>query len=97
MKITRIIFQSAPSYYWNIQESTFEIDWRDVTYEDLQVPIISALAARIYVMMTSEPTDRVPYDLPDQVVLWKVKYNHNGDETKFVEKVREFEQEQGRS
>ena len=82
------------SYYWNIQESGFKIDWRAITYEDLQVPYISALAARIYVMMTSEHPDSVPYDLVDQMVFWKTNYNHNGNATQFVEKVREFQDTQ---
>ncbi|XP_071798736.1 uncharacterized protein [Asterias amurensis] len=82
------------SYYWNIQESGFKIDWRAITYEDLQVPYISALAARIYVMMTSEHPDSVPYALLDQMVFWKTNYNHNGNATQFVEKVREFEDKQ---
>ncbi|XP_022107576.1 uncharacterized protein LOC110988419 [Acanthaster planci] len=82
------------SYYTDLRRSALGVDWRDVTYTDLQTPLISALAARIYIMMTSTPVDKVAYGLAPQALYWKLQYNKDGDEAQFIAKVTEMEKGQ---
>ena len=62
----------------------YNINWRDVTYDQLMKPIISGIAARLYYSNIAEP---IPTDVKAQATYWKKYYNTNkgaGDECRFL-------------
>jgi hypothetical protein len=63
----------------------FGIDWNEVSFEDLGKPLISALAARLFLLTIPE---KIPDTLEGQAVYWKKHYNTvkgKGTTKKFIE------------
>lgn len=78
-QLSRLAFQDTqdtyshrrlPSKYERLYE-TFKIDWLSVTYDDLEKPFYSALAARLY--LSNDPK-QVPQGLYEQAKYWKFNY-----------------------
>ena len=53
-------------------EEAFGINWLEVEYEDLVIPFISAIAARLFISNIPEP---IPTDRTEQAHYWKEHYN----------------------
>ena len=68
----------------------FNIDWKEVTWEDLRKPLYSGLAARLFL---SNVKSKIPTTLCGQAAYWKKHYNKTGKGTvsKFVEDVNALE------
>lgn len=67
------------------------ITWVNVTWVDLEKPLFSALAARLYLARISDP---IPSDLSPQAEYWKTHYNTpagDGTVQKFIDNVNEGE------
>ena len=65
------------------------IDWTMVKWTDLEKPLFSALAARLYLARLKEA---IPSDVPCQAKYWKKHYNTvNGSGTveKFINDVKQ--------
>lgn len=63
------------------------IDWTKTTWKDLEKPLYSALAARLYLVRIS---DKIPADLKKQACYWKKHYNTaagEGTVQKFIDDV----------
>ena len=62
----------------------YNINWRDVTYNQLETPIFSGIAARLYYSNIADP---IPTDIRAQAAYWKKYYNTDkgaGDECRFL-------------
>ena len=69
----------------------YRIDWRSVNYKDLDKPLYSALAARLFL---SNFPEYIPpaHQVEDQAEYWKFKYMRgSGDVQHFIEKVKELD------
>ena len=66
--------------------STFDIDWSAVIYEDLDKPLYSALAARIYIQQLQDSGSDIN-NVEDQVALWVSEYSVMGNETSFYDAI----------
>ena len=60
-------------------KSCFDIDWAQASWSDLEKPLYSAIAARLFLLNIP---DRIPSDLNGQARYWKKHYNRNGAGTK---------------
>ena len=61
------------------------IDWNEVSFEDLEKPLIAALAARLFLLTIPE---EIPDTLKGQAAYWKKHYNTaqgKGTVRKFIE------------
>ena len=79
-----------PGKYERILDA-FGIDWKSVTYKDLDKPFHSALAARLYL---SNYPEHIPpaHQIQDQARYWKFKYMAGiGDLQFFIDKVHELD------
>ena len=79
-----------PGKYQRILKA-FNIDWKSVSYEDLDKPFYSALAARLYL---SNYPEHIPpaHQIDNQAEYWKFKYMAgSGDIQYFKDKVHELE------
>ena len=61
-------------------QMSFGIDWPTATWADLRRPLYSALAARLYFTIVSEPIP-LAGDLRGQGTYWKNNYNSNDEDT----------------
>ncbi|XP_013404302.1 von Willebrand factor A domain-containing protein 2 [Lingula anatina] len=71
----------------------FNIDWTTVSWSDLQKPLYSGLAARLFL---SNINQVIPRDISGQATYWKRYYNSNsgaGTEQKFIDDVTELEKQ----
>lgn len=69
-------------------------DWNSVEWEDLNVPLLSALAARLVIHRYSNiPTSS---DIEGQASFWKTHYNTAGNENKFIQGVKDLDQDEGK-
>lgn len=74
--------------YEKIQNG-FGVDYNTLKYEDLRIPMNSALAARLYLL--DRVGDKEPTQIVDRAKLWKVHYNTKagkGTVPMYVRKVR---------
>ena len=79
-----------PQKYQRIWKA-FKIDWKSVSYKDLDKPFYSALAARLYL---SNYPEYIPpaHQIEDQAEYWKFNYMAgSGDIQYFKDKVHELE------
>ena len=68
----------------------FGIDWMKVKYEDMDRPLISALAARLFVLNIPDP---IPTTLKEQAKYWKKHYNTElgkGTEQHFIDSAKDI-------
>ena len=82
-----------PNKYANIKKA-FGIDWTSVTYKDLEKPLYSALAARLF--LSNSPNLIPPaHQVEKQARQWKMYYlSGEGDVQMFVNKANELEKTQ---
>ena len=76
---------------------TFGINWSDVEWSDLRIPLFSGLAARLFV--SNIPAD-IPCDISGQATYWKRHYNTfagAGTEEKFMEDVNALNRMESKS
>ncbi|XP_068744281.1 uncharacterized protein [Montipora capricornis] len=64
--------QSGLLKYWNAIKTKLGIDWTRTTWSDLEKPLYSGLAARLYLARISAS---IPTDLSSQAHYWKKYYN----------------------
>ena len=74
--------------------ASFGIDWPNATWADLRRPLFSALAARLYFTIVSDPIP-VAGDLRGQGEYWKNNYNSDAADTVqgFIDSTTELEEE----
>jgi len=74
--------------------ASFGIDWPNATWADLRRPLFSALAARLFFTIVSEPIP-VAGDLRGQGEYWKNNYNSDAADTvqDFIDSITELEEE----
>jgi len=75
--------------YWDQIKAKLGIDWTNTRWEDLEKPLYSGLAARLYLARISAP---IPSALEAQAQYWKTHYNTSagkGTKEKFVEDVKQ--------
>lgn len=72
----------------------FGIDWVQMQWSDLRVPLFSAIAARLFLstVMDSIPLAR---DISAQAQYWMTNYNQAGDTQEFIDDVELPEQLEG--
>lgn len=70
--------------------------WESVEWEDLDTPLLSALAARLLIYIAEKDYD-IPTssDIEGQASYWKTHYNTDGDEEKFMQDVEQLVQDEG--
>ena len=69
-------------------------DWNSVEWEDLNVPLLSALAARLLIHRYSNiPTSS---NIEGQASFWRRHYNTAGNENKFIQDVKDLDQDEGK-
>lgn len=74
--------------YWGPIKAKLGIDWTKTSWQDLQKPLYSGLAARLY--LAKFPA-RIPPDLASQARYWKTYYNTSagkGTVVKFINDVK---------
>ena len=85
--IETVIQQGLKRYRDDIK-AKLGIDWTKTQWEDLEKPLYSGLAARLFLARISEP---IPSDLPSQAQYWKTYYNTEagkGTVQKFIDDVK---------
>ena len=84
---------------WKIIEDEIGIDWEKVKFDDLDIPLIGAIAVRLFLMniplknkKTGEVYGPLPALLKAQGAYWKKHYNKSGRGTaaEFVKRVEMF-------
>jgi len=82
-------------YFYEQIRKSFNIEWQQATYDQLDIPIYSALAARLYVEISCR-AGVIPTSLPDQYDFWVENYRNESDpnaphdEDEFERVVREI-------
>ena len=80
--------QSGLRKYWDRIKERLGIDWTKTTWNDLEKPLYSGLAARLFLARLSAP---IPTDLTEQASYWKTHYNTaagKGTPEKFINDVK---------
>ena len=74
----------------NLIALEFDVQWKQMAWEDLRRPLYSALAARLLLFLAPE---RLPDsgDIEDQARFWKQYYNTNGSISDFTGAAYELE------
>lgn len=83
------VIQQRLRKYWDEIKAKLGIDWANTEWEDLEKPLYSGLAARLFLARISAP---IPSDLPAQAHYWKTHYNTaagKGTVQKFVDDVKQ--------
>ncbi|XP_078359539.1 uncharacterized protein LOC144644012 [Oculina patagonica] len=83
------VIQQGLRKYWLRIKEILGIDWTQTEWEDLEKPLYSGLAARLFLARLSAP---IPSDLPSQAWYWKTYYNTaagKGTVQKFIEDVEQ--------
>ena len=86
--------QAEYELYQYIQEIhiTFGINWENVVWEDCRRPLVSALAARLYIQYTSRNNHNgIPRDIDSQADFWKTYYRTSGNTQDFIDKCNALE------
>ena len=82
------VIQSGLKKYWDQIKAKLHIDWTSTTWADLEKPLYSGLAARLFLARISAP---IPTDLNAQAQYWKTHYNTvagSGTVQKFIDDVK---------
>ncbi|XP_064616192.1 uncharacterized protein LOC135480311 [Liolophura sinensis] len=64
------------SYFTHIRQSNLHIDWSQVSWTDLRIPLYSGLAARLYTEVMSKGQD-IPREISKQAEFWHRAYHSN--------------------
>ena len=83
------MIQQGLKKYWDKIKETLGIDWTSTTWNDLEKPLYSGLAARLFLARLSAP---IPTDLASQAQYWKTHYNTvagSGTVQKFIDDVKQ--------
>ena len=83
------VIQQGLKKYWDQIKAKLRIDWTETEWEDLEKPLYSGLAARLFLARLSAP---IPSDLPSQAQYWKTYYNTSagkGSVQKFIDDVKQ--------
>lgn len=83
------MIQAGLKKYRDQIKAKLGIDWTETTWNDLEKPLYSGLAARLFLARLSAP---IPTDLESQAQYWKTHYNTeagSGTVQKFIKDVRE--------
>ena len=81
--------QKGLKQYWDQIKAKLGIDWTETEWKDLEKPLYSGPAARLYLARISAP---IPSDLPSQAQYWKTYYNTSagkGTVQKFINDVKQ--------
>ena len=81
--------QKGLKQYWDQIKAKLGIDWTETEWKDLEKPLYSGLAARLYLARISAP---IPSDLTSQAQYWKTYYNTSagkGTVQKFINDVKQ--------
>ena len=82
------VLQQGLKKYWDRIKDKLRIDWTETEWEDLEKPLYSGLAARLFLARIPAP---IPSDLPAQAQYWKTYYNTSagkGTVQKFIDDVK---------
>lgn len=84
------VIQKGLKKYWDKIEAELDIDWTSTSWADLEKPLYSGLAARLFLARLSAP---IPRDLNGQAQYWKTHYNteaatSSGTVQKFIDDVK---------
>lgn len=83
------MIQAGLKKYRDQIKAKLGIDWTETTWNDLEKPLYSGLAARLFLARLSAP---IPTDLESQAQYWKTHYNTaagKGTVQKFIDDVAE--------
>ena len=69
----------------------FNIDWRSVKWENLTMPLYSALGAGLYMTYKSNRTT-IPRSIEEQARYWNGYYRPTADANKFIQRANKLEQ-----
>ncbi|KAM7430895.1 hypothetical protein ABFA07_018452 [Porites harrisoni] len=81
------VIQTGLKKYWDQIKAKLGIDWTQTSWQDLEKPLYSGLASRLFLARLSPP---IPTDLPSQAQYWKTYYNTvagGGTVEKFIDDV----------
>ena len=82
------VIQQRLRRYWDRIKEKLGIDWTKTQWQDLEKPLYSGLAARLFLVRIPAP---IPSDLPSQAQYWKTYYNTaagKGTVQKFIDDVK---------
>lgn len=82
------VLQLGLRKYWDRIQERLSIDWTKTTWNDLEKPLYSELAARLFLARLSAP---IPTNLEGQANYWKTHYNTvggSGTPEKFINDVK---------
>ena len=82
------VIQQGLKKYWDRNKAKLGIDWTKTQWQDLEKPLYSGLAARLFLVRFRAP---IPSDLPAQAQYWKRYYNtlaEKGTVQKFINDVK---------
>lgn len=83
------VMQQGLRKYWDRIRERLHIDWQKTSWSDLQKPLYSGLAARLFLARIPAP---IPADVKSQALYWKEYYNTSagkGTVQKFISDVRQ--------
>ena len=78
-------------YYEKIM-SAFRIDWPQVRWSDLRIPLYSGLAARLFLLNIPLPK---PCDIAGQAAFWNTHYNSDGTQGRFIDDIQALREAEG--
>ena len=82
------MIQKGLKKYWDQIKAKLSIDWTETNWQDLEKPLYSGLAARLFLARLSSP---IPNDMASQAQYWKTHYNTvagSGTVEKFIDDVK---------
>ncbi|XP_067038608.1 uncharacterized protein [Acropora muricata] len=82
------VLQPGLRKYWDRIKESLDIDWTKTTWNDLEKPLYSGLAARLFLARLPAP---IPTNLEGQANYWKTHYNTvagSGTPEKFIKDVK---------
>ena len=83
------VIQTGLKKYWDQIKAKLGIDWTQTSWQDLEKPLYSGLASRLFLARLSPP---IPTDLSSQAQYWKTHYNTvagSGTVQKFIDDVKQ--------
>ena len=79
------VIQQGLKKYWDQIKAKLGNDWTKTEWEDLEKPLYSGLATRLFLARISAP---IPSDLPAQAQYWKTSAG-KGSVQKFIDDVKQ--------
>ena len=72
--------------------------WEAVEWEDLNTPLLSALAARLLLYTAEKNNYSIPTssDIEGQASFWNYHYNTDGNTDKFIEDIGNLDHDEGK-